>query len=140
LKAIRESHEAAEALGINTTRYKLFAMITSAALTSLFGTLYAQYILYIDPFMVFSLEISMKIVLLTVLGGLGNVYGPIIGASILIPLSEYTRNYLGGTGKGIDLMIYGALIILIACFEPQGVIGILTKRKKRGAVYGRSSA
>ncbi|GAB4319334.1 branched-chain amino acid ABC transporter permease [Pseudothermotoga elfii] len=140
LKAIRESHEAAEALGINTTRYKLFAMITSAALTSLFGTLYAQYILYIDPFMVFSLEISMKIVLLTVLGGLGNVYGPIIGASILIPLSEYTRNYLGGTGKGIDLMIYGALIILIACFEPQGVIGILAKHKKRGAVYGRSSA
>jgi len=129
LKAIRESHEAAEALGINPRKYKLLAMMISSALTALLGTLYAQYILYIDPFMVFSLEISMKIVLLSVLGGLGNIYGPIIGAAILIPLSEYTRVFLGGTGKGIDLMIYGALIVLIACFEPRDS---QSDRSKRG--------
>ncbi|RKX42404.1 MAG: branched-chain amino acid ABC transporter permease [Thermotogae bacterium] len=141
LKAIRESHEAAEALGINPRKYKLLAMMISSALTALLGTLYAQYILYIDPFMVFSLEISMKIVLLSVLGGLGNIYGPIIGAAILIPLSEYTRVFLGGTGKGIDLMIYGALIVLIACFEPHGIIGLLKKRgKKRGALYAKTNA
>jgi len=132
LKAIRDSHEAAEALGINTTIYKLYAMMISAAFTASLGTLYAQYILYIDPFMVFPLEISMKIVLLTVLGGIGSIYGPIIGAAVLIPLSEYTRIILGGTGKGIDLIIFGALIVIIACYEPNGIIGILKQKRKKG--------
>ncbi|MGJ8454640.1 branched-chain amino acid ABC transporter permease [Pseudothermotoga sp. U03pept] len=140
LKAIRESHEAAEALGINTTRYKLYAMMISSAITALFGSLYAQYILYIDPFMVFGLDISMKIVLLTVLGGIGNVYGPVVGAGILIPLSEYTRAFLGGTGKGIDLMIYGALIVVVACFEPRGILGLFKRSKKRGAQYVKTAA
>jgi len=115
-------------------------MIVSSMLTALFGTLYAQYILYIDPFMVFGLEISMKIVLLTVLGGLGNVYGPIIGAAILIPLSEYTRTLLGGTGKGIDLMIYGILIVIVVVFEPRGILGLLRKRSRRRINYGKSTA
>ncbi|MEJ5228395.1 MAG: branched-chain amino acid ABC transporter permease [Pseudothermotoga sp.] len=140
LKAIRESHEAAEALGISTTRYKLYAMMISSAITALFGSLYAQYILYIDPFMVFGLDISMKIVLLTVLGGIGNVYGPVVGAGILIPLSEYTRAFLGGTGKGIDLMIYGALIVVVACFEPRGILGLFKRSKKRGAQYVKTAA
>ncbi|WP_245530461.1 branched-chain amino acid ABC transporter permease [Pseudothermotoga thermarum] len=140
LKALRESHEAAEALGINTTNYKLSAMAISAALTAVMGTVYAQYILYIDPFMVFGLDISMKIVLLTVLGGIGNIYGPIIGASILIPLSEYTRVSLGGTGKGIDLMIYGVLIVLIVCFEPKGIIGIVRTFRRRSVSYGKTAA
>ncbi len=125
LKAIRESHEVAESIGIDPTRYKLYAMIISAFITALCGSLYAQYVLYIDPFMTFSLDISMKIVLLTVLGGIGNVFGPIIGAAIFIPLSEFTRIQLGGSGTGIDLMIYGFLIVLITCFQPKGVIGIV---------------
>lgn len=132
LKAIRDSHEAAEALGINTTLYKLYAMMISAAFTAILGTLYAQYILYIDPFMVFPLEISMKIVLLTVLGGIGNIYGPVIGAAVLIPLSEYTRILLGGTGKGVDLIIFGALIVIIACYEPNGVMGLLKQKSRKG--------
>ncbi|KAF2958152.1 amino acid ABC transporter permease [Thermotoga sp. Ku-13t] len=139
LKAIRESHEAAEALGINTSRYKLAAMVVSSMLTALFGTLYAQYILYIDPFMVFGLDVSMKIVLLTVLGGLGNIYGPIVGAAVLVPLSEYTRTLLGGTGRGIDLMIYGVLIVLVVVFEPRGILGLLRRRRRR-LDYGRSAA
>jgi branched-chain amino acid transport system permease protein len=125
LKAIRESHEAAEAIGINPTNYKLYAMIISAFIAALCGSLYAQYILYIDPFMVFSLDVSMKIVLLTVLGGIGHIFGPIIGAAIFIPLSEFTRIQLGGSGTGIDLMIYGLLIVLITCFQPKGVVGIV---------------
>lgn len=136
LKAIRESHEVAESIGINPTRYKLIAMVISAFLTAIVGSFYAQYILYIDPFMVFSLDISMKIVLLTVLGGIGNIFGPIIGASIFIPLSEFTRIKLGGSGTGLDLMIYGAVIVLITSYQPQGVIGIIRKlfssRKKGG--------
>ena len=138
LKAIRESHEVAEAIGINPTNYKLYAMIISAFISALCGSIYAQYILYIDPFMMFSLDISMKIVLLTVLGGIGNIYGPIIGAAIFIPLSEFTRIKLGGSGTGIDLMIYGLLIVLITCFRPKGVIGIAEKvaEKFRGKKTG----
>lgn len=141
LKAIREGGDAAEAIGIDTVKYKLFAMMISAALSAAFGTLYAQYILYIDPFMVFTMDVSMKIVLLTVLGGLGSIYGPIIGAAILIPLSEYTRIFLGGTGKGVDLIIFGALIVAVACFEPEGILGIFKKgqRKKRGVDYARAT-
>lgn len=136
LKAIRESHEAAEAIGINTTKYKLYAMMISSFLTAMFGSLYAQYILYIDPFMVFTLPISMKIVLLTVLGGLGTLYGPIIGAAVLIPLSEYTRIHFGGTGKGIDLIIFGFLVVVVACYQPQGIIGIFRKFKQPKEAVG----
>jgi len=132
LKAIRESPEASEAIGINPRKYKLIAMMSSAFIAALAGSLYAQYILYIDPFMMFSLDISMKIVLLTVLGGIGSVYGPIIGAAIFIPLSEFTRIQLGGSGTGIDLMIYGLLIVVITSYQPKGVIGIIeTVRNRR---------
>ncbi len=131
LKAIRESHEVAESIGINPTSYKLYAMVISAFISAVCGSLYAQYILYIDPFMIFSLDISMKIVLLTVLGGVGSIYGPIIGAAIFIPLSEYTRIRLGGSGTGIDLMIYGLLIVIITCYQPSGVIGIVGKLVKK---------
>lgn len=135
LKAIRESHDVAEAIGINPTKYKLYAMMISAFITALFGSIYAQYILYIDPFMVFSLPLSMKIVLLTVLGGLGTLYGPIIGSAVLIPLSEYTRILLGGTGKGVDLIIFGLLVVLVACYQPNGIVGIFKKylKKKDGS-------
>lgn len=131
LKAIRESHEVAESIGVNTRNYKTYAMIISAALSACAGTVYAQYLLYIDPFMLFSLDISIKIVLLTVLGGIGNVYGPIIGAAILIPLSETTRIAFGGSGTGIDLMIFGVLIILVACFQPRGIIGLVESIREK---------
>lgn len=127
LKAIRESHEVAESIGINPTNYKLYAMMISASISAVCGSIYAQYILYIDPFMIFSLDISMKIVLLTVLGGVGSVFGPIIGSAIFIPLSEFTRIRLGGSGTGIDLMIYGLLIVVITCYQPKGVVGMAEK-------------
>jgi branched-chain amino acid transport system permease protein len=74
----------------------------------------------------------MEIVLLTVLGGLGNILGPIIGAAILIPLSQYTRIIFGGTGKGIDLIIFGLLVIVVACFQPNGIVGLFKQIKIRG--------
>lgn len=138
LRAIKGSEEAAMAMGINPARYKLYAMMISAFITSIFGSIYAQYILYIDPFMVFALAISMKIVLLTVLGGLGSVWGPVLGAAILIPLSEYTRILLGGTGKGIDLIVFGALIVVVACFQPQGIVGLMRSHGRRRAERGVS--
>ena len=129
-RAIKQSHEAAEGLGIDTTRYKMFAMMISAFLTAVCGGFYAQYILYIDPPSVLSLDISIKIVLIAVLGGAGTIIGPILGAAILIPLSEYSRILLGGTGKGVDLIVFGALILVISVFQPQGVAGFFKKAEK----------
>src|SRR4030042_3540517 len=123
LREIKQSHEAAEGLGIDTTKYKMVAMGVSAFLTAICGSFYAQYILFIDPPSVLSLDISIMIVLITVLGGAGSVIGPLLGAAILIPLSEYSRVLLGGTGKGMDLIVFGALILIISVYHPQGVVG-----------------
>jgi len=77
--------------------------------------------------MVLSLDISIKIVLVTVLGGAGTLWGPFLGSAILIPLQEYSRIWLGGTGKGIDLIVLGALIVVICAFEPSGIVGLFKR-------------
>lgn len=133
-RAIKQSLNAAEALGVNTSRYKLYAMLLSAFFTAICGSFYAQYILHIEPATVLSLDISIKIVLVTVLGGAGTLWGPLLGSAILIPLSEYTRIWLGGTGMGIDLIVLGALIVAICILEPRGIVGLfgrLSLRKGR---------
>jgi branched-chain amino acid transport system permease protein len=126
-RAIKQSLEAAEALGVNTSRYKLYAMMVSAFFTAICGSVYGQYVLHIEPETVLSLQISIKIVLVTVLGGAGSLWGPFLGSTILIPLQEYSRIWLGGTGKGIDLIVLGALIMMICAFEPGGVVGIFRR-------------
>jgi branched-chain amino acid transport system permease protein len=133
-RAIKQSLNAAEALGVNTSRYKLYAMLLSAFFTAICGSFYAQYILHIEPATVLSLDISIKIVLVTVLGGAGTLWGPLLGSAILIPLSEYTRIWLGGTGMGIDLIVLGAMIVAICILEPKGIVGLfgrLSLRKGR---------
>jgi branched-chain amino acid transport system permease protein len=76
--------------------------------------------------MVMSLEMSMKFVLITILGGLGNLWGPLLGAMILIPLQEYTRAYLTVLGSGVDLIIFGLIIVLMMIKQPRGIMGIVT--------------
>ena len=102
----------------------------SAGLTAMCGTFYAQYVLFIDPESVFALSLSILICLVAVLGGVGTLWGPLIGAAVLVPLSEGTRVYLGGTGKAIDLLIYGALIMIISVVQPAGLVG-LARRWRR---------
>ena len=126
-RAIREDPEAARSLGVNITRYKLVAFAISAAFTSIAGAQMAQYVLIIDPETAFQFLLSILIVLMTMLGGLGTLWGPIIGASVLFPLSELTRVWFGGTGGAEDLMIYGVLILLISVFYPGGVIAMLRR-------------
>ena len=133
-KAIKGDLEAARSLGINVWKYKFYALALSAFLTSLCGSFYAQYVLYIDPDSVFPLMLSIVVCLVATLGGVGTVWGPVIGAFILIPISETTRIYLGGGGKGTDLIIYGLLIMLISIYQPFGVIGIAKRFKKKGSV------
>jgi branched-chain amino acid transport system permease protein len=132
-RAIREEPEAASSLGVDVTRYKLIAIMVSAAFTSVAGGLFTQYILVIDPETVFPLILSILVVLMTMLGGVGTLWGPIIGAAVLFPLSEATRVYFGGSGGAEDLMIYGALILLISIFYPAGLIGLVRRLAGRWA-------
>ncbi len=125
LRAVREGQETAEALGVNSTRVKLTAMATSAFFAALCGAFFAQYNYRVDPPMVVSLDLSMKFVLITILGGMGTFWGPLLGAAVLIPLQEYTRTYLAALGPGIDQMIYGLLIIFMMVRQPKGIMGFL---------------
>ncbi len=140
LKAIREGQETAESLGVNSRRYKLLAMALSAAMAAFCGAFFAQYNYRVDPSMVLSLDMSMKFVLITILGGIGTLWGPLLGAAILIPLQEYTRAYLARLGPGIDLIIFGIIIILMMEFQPRGLMGILENlRKPSRALVKRSN-
>jgi branched-chain amino acid transport system permease protein len=130
-RAIKESHDVAEVLGVNVVRYRLYAIMISAFLTSMAGTFYAQYILYIDPESVMILPISVQIVLVAMLGGASTVLGPVIGAGILIPLSEYSRAWLGYKGTGVDMIVYGTLITIISMYQPAGVWGSITNLMRR---------
>jgi len=130
-KAIKGDLEGARSLGINVARYKFYALALSAFFTSICGSFYAQYILFIDPDSVFPLMLSIIVCLIATLGGVGTVWGPVIGAFILIPISEFTRIQFGGGGKGTDLIIYGFLIMVISIYQPFGVIGISKRFKKK---------
>jgi branched-chain amino acid transport system permease protein len=123
-RAIREDQPAARSAGVPATRYKLFAIAISAALTAMAGTFYAQYVLFIDPPSVLPLSLSIQICLVAVLGGAGTVIGPLLGAAVLVPLSAATSVLLGGSGRSLDLVVYGALIMIIAVFEPSGLVGL----------------
>ena len=123
LRAIKGNETAAESAGIDAPKYKLLAYMLSGAICSLAGSLYMQFMLYMDPTMILTSNISMMIVLVTVMGGIGTVYGPIIGAIVLTYISEYTRVYLSGY-NGLDMIIYGLLVILIVLFIPDGLISI----------------
>lgn len=130
-RAIKESHDVAKVLGINVVWYRLIAIMISAFLTAMVGTFYAQYVLYLDPESVLILPISIQIVLISMLGGAGSIMGPVIGAAILVPVSEITRVMLGHKGTGIDMIIYGALITLISVYQPKGVWGLFSNIGKR---------
>ena len=127
LRAVRDDYQAASSLGIDVSRYKIIAYVISAIIMAPMGSLFAQYILIVDPDRMFNLEISILVLLMTVLGGIGNIWGPLVGVAILIPISEYTRIYLGGTGGAVDLIFYGLILMLICVFRPAGLISFLPK-------------
>ena len=121
LMAIREDEDAAESLGVNTFRYKLMAMVISSFLTSLVGPFYAFYIGYIHPDSLFTPFLSIQITLIPITGGMGSVFGPIVGSFILSPVSEITRGFLGKF-SGLHLMVWGVIIMFIMILIPRGII------------------
>ena len=116
--AIREDEETAESIGIDTTRYKLAALALSAALTAIAGAFYANYFLFVDPTIVLPLALSVEIVLIAIIGGLGSVEGPVLGAVLLKLASEVFRNVF----EQANLLIYGALLIIVILFMPGGLM------------------
>ncbi len=123
LISLREDQDAAESLGVKTSRCKLIALILSAFFTSIAGTFYAQYILFIDPFTVFALHISIELALFTIIGGLGTVVGPLYGAFLLTPLDVFLRGWLGGISAGLNFIVYGLVLMVAVKYFPKGIAG-----------------
>jgi branched-chain amino acid transport system permease protein len=124
-RAIKDEPDAARSLGVNLRKYKLIAFAISSFFTALGGSFYAQKELYIDPASVLGTGLSIKMALVAILGGIGTLFGPVVGAGILTLIDEGTRAVFGGSGRGTDLIIYAALIIVVAVYYPNGVLGSL---------------
>ena len=123
LLAVREDEDAARACGINVTSVKLRGTALSAALTAVGGALFAMYVRTIDPPSLFSLaDIGFKFALLTLIGGIGTIAGPVIGAFLIIPTESWLRATLGGGLPGMHLVILGLLMLLAALFMRKGVV------------------
>lgn len=127
LMAIREDEETASAVGIDTANYKLRSLLISAFLTALAGALYGSAFQFIVPDSVLTIDISVQMAIIAMLGGAGTLLGPIIGAVLLLTASELFKNEFGER----HLLIYGTLIVLVVLFLPEGIVGGLQERLKR---------
>lgn len=128
-RAVRDDVVAARSLGVRVFPSKMAAAAISGGLTGVGGAIYAQYVGYIDPDSILAGHQSILIALPAVLGGVGTLWGPLVGAAILIPLSELTRSYLGGSGQGIDLMINGGLIVVVSLARPAGLTSLFRRAR-----------
>jgi branched-chain amino acid transport system permease protein len=128
-RAVRDDVVAARSLAVRVFPSKMAAAAISGFFTGMGGAIYAQYVGYIDPDSVLAGHLSILIALPAVLGGVGTLWGPLLGAAVLIPVSELSRSYLGGGGQGVDLMIYGGLIIAVSLARPAGLVSLLGARR-----------
>ena len=130
LFAIREDENAAKAIGIPTTIYKLKAMAISAFFTAIGGVFYMQYTRYITPSIVFDLWLSVEIAIIAIIGGMYSVWGPLLGAFLLEPTLLITYSLVGGAYAGAPLLIYGIILMIIILIMPEGIIGLFKKGGK----------
>ena len=130
-RAVRDDVVAARSLAVRVFPSKMAAAGISGGLTGVGGAIYAQYVGYIDPDSIMAGHLSILIALPAVLGGVGTLWGPLLGAAVLIPLSELTRSYLGQSGQGVDLMIYGGLIMVVALLRPAGLVSLFVRPAAR---------
>ena len=128
-RAVKDDAEAAESLGVEVFRSKMMAAAVSAFFTAAGGALYAAFLGYIDPDSVMAFRFSLLFALPAVLGGIGSLWGPALGAAILVPVTEITRSYLGGSGNGLDLVLYGAIIVAVALARPDGLVSLFAGRR-----------
>ena len=144
LRAIKDSERAARSLGAPASRTKLYAFMLSAGLTSVAGALYAMMFGFVDPESGLGILISVKMLIMAALGGAGLLFGPLVGAAILVPLEEISNNLLGGKGAGLTFVVYGAIIVIIARFQPGGILALINRvwarRKPAEATKGAANA
>jgi branched-chain amino acid transport system permease protein len=137
LVAVREDEDAALSLGVPARRLKVAAISVSAALTAASGALWAQYVGFVDPFYVFSVDLSIRFALAAIIGGLGTALGPFLGAALVTTVETYLRAQFGGIGAGlvgIYLVVYGCALIVMARWVPQGLVGWIGDYLRRRAV------
>lgn len=162
LQAIREDQDAAHSLGINLSLYKNIALAISAAFTAAAGGFFAMFVKFIDPNIAFGLDVSVQIVLICIIGGIGTILGPVLGAMVLVPLSEVLRNPRGLVQIGVlsdgsavvrfietylsnaHLLVYGILVVVVILFAPEGVLGVIRRiltrvRRRETSATGAAS-
>lgn len=151
LQAIREDQDAAHSLGIPIARYKNYGLMISAALTSMTGSFFGVFVGFVDPPTVLGLDISVQIMLICIIGGMGTLYGPVLGAVVLVPLAEALRSnaitdllvkigavspeskvglFLKENLSHAHVLIYGILVVLVILFMPEGIVGALRKLRR----------
>ena len=132
LTAFRENEDAARALGVRTGRARLIAMAISSFFSAVMGTFYAQYFVYIDPSSVIRIQIAVQVALFAIVGGVGTVLGPSIGAMLFVPITILLRAKLGSALPGLHMILYGAILIAVLLYMPRGIYGTLRERTLRG--------
>ena len=132
LLALGEDQDAAEAVGVNVPKIKRDIYLISAFLTGLAGTFYVQYIYFIDPNTAFSFNISVEAALVSIVGGVGTLWGPVVGTVLLEPTSALAQSWLGGSG-GVQLTLYALILMAVILWQPNGLFGVLS------GAYGRLS-
>ncbi len=126
LRAIRENQDAAEVIGVNTTRVKLQAAVISGAVMSMLGTLYAQIAIFFDPDTVFGIvSVSVPVALMAIVGGIGTAVGPILGAFFIVPLEELANDLLSARGAGVSQLAYGLILIGVILWQPKGFVAAI---------------
>ena len=138
LIAVRESEDAARALGIDVFRVKLGAMTISAAITAAAGCFYAQYFLFIDSGIAYGTRMSIEALLTPIIGGAGTVLGPLVGALVVKALGEGAIA-VAGDAPGLNLIVYGCVLVLVIAFAPRGLIGLVCGLCRR-MLFGKREA
>ena len=140
LRALRENEQAAEVAGVDTFRVKLTASVISAALTAMCGTVFAQFTFFFDPDSIFSLPgISVRMAMIAIVGGLGTLGGPIVGALFLIPLEEVANAYLSSRAAGLSQLVFGAILMAAILIQPRGIMAFWPKAKKAKVAKAKAS-
>ncbi|WP_425087232.1 branched-chain amino acid ABC transporter permease [Stappia sp.] len=135
LMAVRDNEDAARALGVDPFRVKMRAIMLSGLFSGLAGVFYAQFFLYLDPGIAYGPAVSVESLLVPIVGGMGTLFGPLLGAVALHAVSEVTREVIGDL-PGISLVIYGTILVIMVLFAPRGLSGLvsrLTARMRRTA-------
>jgi branched-chain amino acid transport system permease protein len=128
LSAIKGDEDAATTLGIETFKVKLRSFQLSAVLAAVVGTIYAYFLSYIDPYSICSMDLSVKIGMTAIVGGLGTIWGPILGSFILMPLTQFTNIFFAKV-SGLSMLMYAIILVLVVLFKPEGMIAIFSKAK-----------